>query len=179
MKKTDYFYESFVWAKLRYRALRKYGHRCMSCGLSGTSTVLHVDHILPRSKHPDKEMDINNLQVLCEKCNIGKGNEFEDDFTIIAMSKVKPRELTVRQVRKKIRIYSQSLSEAQKTIIKMKLRHAAAVRLSLSIKLKMEKADEMKDYIKFQSLVKDFLNLQRILKDFEFEYVTGKSRGDI
>lgn len=29
----------------------------------------HVDHILPRSRFPQYELDISNMQVLCEHCN--------------------------------------------------------------------------------------------------------------
>jgi 5-methylcytosine-specific restriction endonuclease McrA len=35
---------------------------------------MHVDHILPRSKFPELELDIDNLQVLCEECNLAKSN---------------------------------------------------------------------------------------------------------
>ncbi len=41
---------------------------------------LHVDHIKPRSKYPDLALDINNLQILCESCNLGKGAWDETDF---------------------------------------------------------------------------------------------------
>jgi hypothetical protein len=41
---------------------------------------MHVDHIKPRSKYPDLELSRQNLQVLCEDCNLGKSNKYEDDW---------------------------------------------------------------------------------------------------
>lgn len=73
--KRKRFYQSGAWRTLRYQALKKYGKRCACCGATpGNGIVLHVDHIIPRSKDSRKELDINNLQILCEDCNLGKGN---------------------------------------------------------------------------------------------------------
>ena len=72
------FYKTREWREVRYKALVKFGKKCQACG--ETSGYIHVDHILPRSKHPDKELDINNLQVLCEACNIGKSNTDTTDW---------------------------------------------------------------------------------------------------
>jgi 5-methylcytosine-specific restriction endonuclease McrA len=73
------FWESPEWLKLRYTVLQKYGARCQCCGASAADGVrIHVDHILPRSKFPRLELVESNLQVLCEACNLGKGNY---DFT--------------------------------------------------------------------------------------------------
>jgi len=80
--KKDYFYESSTWARLRYMAMKRDGFKCLACARDGKSTVLHVDHIKPRSKFPHLELDLNNLQTLCERCNIGKSNEYEDDHTV-------------------------------------------------------------------------------------------------
>lgn len=78
---ADSFYTSREWRRLRYRVLRKHGHRCMSCGLTPDQGVkIHVDHIKPRSLFPDLALEFSNLQVLCEVCNLGKSNEFSDDL---------------------------------------------------------------------------------------------------
>jgi len=70
------FYFSDEWKELRYKKLSSYiiknGRVCQCCKAS--SKVLHVDHIEPRSKRPDLQLEINNLQVLCDKCNVGKKN---------------------------------------------------------------------------------------------------------
>lgn len=72
----DGFYISTEWRRLRYRALKSYKAQCMCCGESPRKhgIVLHVDHIKPRSKFPEFALEINNLQILCEACNLGKSN---------------------------------------------------------------------------------------------------------
>jgi 5-methylcytosine-specific restriction endonuclease McrA len=68
------FFSSNEWKKLRFNALQKYRNKCCSCGASSLSgTVLHVDHVKPRSIYPELAFDIKNLQVLCADCNLGKG----------------------------------------------------------------------------------------------------------
>lgn len=68
------FYQSRAWKELRYRALLQCGGKCQCCGASARSgAVLHVDHIKPRSKYPHLQLSLSNLQVLCERCNLGKG----------------------------------------------------------------------------------------------------------
>lgn len=74
------FYNSRDWKELRWKVLRKYDRRCMSCGRSPPAVVIHVDHIKPRSKYPELELDMNNLQLLCADCNIGKCNYSEEDL---------------------------------------------------------------------------------------------------
>lgn len=72
------FYDSKKWKLLRYEALRKYGRKCMLC--QTTNGAMHVDHIKPRSIWPSLELDINNLQILCADCNLGKSNIYDDDW---------------------------------------------------------------------------------------------------
>lgn len=76
------FYSSLEWQKLRYMILKshvlQHGKKCLLCGLSGVP--LHVDHIKPRSKYPELQLDYRNLQVLCEACNLGKSNEDNTDW---------------------------------------------------------------------------------------------------
>lgn len=69
------FYQTREWRELRYKALSTYGNRCKCCGASPRhGKLMHVDHIKPRSIFPEFALDINNLQVLCEDCNLGKSN---------------------------------------------------------------------------------------------------------
>jgi len=71
--KAPGFYASPAWLELRYRALRLSNGRCECCGARATSAnPLHVDHIRPRSRYPERELDLTNLQVLCRQCNLGK-----------------------------------------------------------------------------------------------------------
>ena len=76
----DYFFESQTWNNLRYQILKRDGFKCLCCGADGKQVQLHVDHIKPRSKYPDLELDESNLQTLCYSCNMGKGNKHEDSF---------------------------------------------------------------------------------------------------
>lgn len=72
------FYQSREWRELRYKFLRTSSRKCQCC--FSTNKPLHVDHIRPVSKFPELKLEINNLQVLCEDCNLGKSNLFFDDF---------------------------------------------------------------------------------------------------
>ncbi len=68
------FYQTREWQKLRFNFARSLDGKCQMCGRSMVhGIIIHVDHIVPRSKCPDRELDITNLQLLCEDCNMGKG----------------------------------------------------------------------------------------------------------
>lgn len=69
------FYNTREWRTIRWKVISESSGRCVYCGRSHKAhgVIMHVDHILPRSKHPELELTISNLQVLCEDCNIGKG----------------------------------------------------------------------------------------------------------
>ncbi|MBC8522360.1 HNH endonuclease [PVC group bacterium] len=68
----------------RFQALKRANHRCDLCGVKQDDEnyeerlPLHVDHIKPRSKGGSNELD--NLQVLCRKCNLGKSDRDDTDF---------------------------------------------------------------------------------------------------
>lgn len=75
------FYSSRAWKILRYQAFERYGNRCACCGATPSDgLVMHVDHIKPRSKNPELALDIENLQILCEDCNVGKINQWDTDW---------------------------------------------------------------------------------------------------
>lgn len=75
------FYQSREWRTLRYMALKQCGAKCQCCGASSKDgKVIHVDHVKPRYTHPHLELEITNLQVLCEDCNLGKGAWDETDW---------------------------------------------------------------------------------------------------
>ena len=57
-----------VTRAMRYDVLRRDGFRCVKCGRG--------DHIKPVSRGGKSVMD--NLQTLCEDCNCGKGNKYEE-----------------------------------------------------------------------------------------------------
>lgn len=62
--------------RLRFLVLARDNFSCCACGASpakdGGMTQLHVDHVVPWSHGGQTVMD--NLQTLCEKCNLGKSN---------------------------------------------------------------------------------------------------------
>ena len=71
---ADPFYYSRAWKFVRYEVLKRSRGCCELCGMGPTvRKPLHVDHIKPRSRFPDLELDLTNLQVLCADCNLGKG----------------------------------------------------------------------------------------------------------
>jgi len=75
------FYLTREWKELRYKILVMHGGKCMACGMSAKDGVkIHVDHIKPRSKWPELELEPSNLQILCEPCNIGKLNYDSTDW---------------------------------------------------------------------------------------------------
>ena len=48
---------------------------CSECGLHIKNFLdVTVDHIQPRSKYPELALDIENLCVLCRRCNSQKGD---------------------------------------------------------------------------------------------------------
>ena len=74
INKTD-FYKSREWQELRWKALKLSNGSCVYCGRSRTAhgVILHVDHIKPRFKFPHLALELSNLQITCEDCNLGKG----------------------------------------------------------------------------------------------------------
>ena len=76
------FYQTRIWQALRFRALQKSNGCCVLCGRSHRvdGVKLHVDHIKPKSRFPALALDPANLQVLCEDCNLGKGNRDTTDW---------------------------------------------------------------------------------------------------
>ena len=75
------FYRSYTWRKVRMEVLIRDGRRCACCGTTPHDGVsMHVDHIKPLRLNWNLRVDVENLQVLCEVCNHGKGNWDETDW---------------------------------------------------------------------------------------------------
>ena len=80
-RSRDDFYTSDLWRAVWYRVLVANGGRCCACGATAKDGHrMHVDHIKPRSKFPELQLEASNLQVLCEACNLGKGNMDSTDW---------------------------------------------------------------------------------------------------
>lgn len=62
--------------KTRLRVLKRDNYKCQKCGRSPATHLgifLHLDHRVPFSKGGNN--DVENLQTLCNKCNLGKNND--------------------------------------------------------------------------------------------------------
>lgn len=68
------FYLTQEWRRVRWEVLSTSNGKCVMCGATKESSgrPMHVDHIKPRSRFPNLELAKDNLQVLCEACNMGK-----------------------------------------------------------------------------------------------------------
>ena len=64
---------------LRYKVLKKDNCKCVACGASSkdSNVVLHIDHKIPFSLGGLTTLE--NLQTLCQECNISKSNKFIDE----------------------------------------------------------------------------------------------------
>ncbi len=83
-KRGDYYLNPDIWDsivkverakvsnKLRFAVFQRDHERCCKCG---SRRNLEVDHIYPISKGGKTEM--SNLQTLCHRCNVKKGNNIE------------------------------------------------------------------------------------------------------
>lgn len=79
--RNDEFLRSFEWRALRMKALELHGPVCQCCGASPrTGAVINVDHIKPRRDFPHLALTLDNLQILCNVCNSGKGSWSETDW---------------------------------------------------------------------------------------------------
>jgi hypothetical protein len=66
---------SLMTSGLRVTILKRDAYRCRMCGASAADgAVLHIDHITPVSH--DGLTVPENLQTLCQSCNLGKSNRF-------------------------------------------------------------------------------------------------------
>jgi len=78
----DDFYSSPQWRNShgRYEALKRSGGKCECCGASGKDVRLCVDHIKPVRRYWALRFSPENMQVLCDGCNLGKGSWDETDW---------------------------------------------------------------------------------------------------
>ena len=63
------FYHSPEWRKLRAKAIQELGPTCYACG---STTRIHIDHVIPIAERPDLALDLRNLRPLCQRCHNGQ-----------------------------------------------------------------------------------------------------------
>lgn len=75
-KKSDPFYHSKEWKRIRMDALQRDGGMCQDCMDKFRAGIIRkprratmVHHIIPRSERPDLELVMDNLRSLCFKCH--------------------------------------------------------------------------------------------------------------
>ncbi|MBI2860115.1 MAG: HNH endonuclease [Chloroflexi bacterium] len=74
IEESNRFYSSPEWVLVREQVIRSKGKICAACGTKIIYDYdLTVDHIHPRSKYPNLSLSVDNLQVLCRRCNSRKG----------------------------------------------------------------------------------------------------------
>jgi 5-methylcytosine-specific restriction endonuclease McrA len=61
-----------VYSKVFNRQVRKTLNEDSCCVKCGSKDKLHIDHIIPKSKGGKNSLD--NVQILCQTCNLRKGN---------------------------------------------------------------------------------------------------------
>lgn len=66
------FLRSPEWKAMRLVILERDGKVCACCG---SVSQIQIDHILPRSKFPELQLDADNLRVLCWPCNKAKNTK--------------------------------------------------------------------------------------------------------
>ncbi len=68
-----------VMPAIRWQVFQRDGWKCVACGrTSHHGAILHIDHILPRSRGGHNGID--NYQTLCDTCNLGKSNRDATDL---------------------------------------------------------------------------------------------------
>ena len=79
--KIKEFYSSWEWSRVRYDYLIDKDRKCQCCNASAADGIrIIVDHIKPIRKHWSLRLRKDNLQILCDACNKGKGSRDETDW---------------------------------------------------------------------------------------------------
>ena len=60
-------------SRLRHEVFKRDGYKCLECGATNKEKVLHADHIISVAQGGSDELE--NLQTLCEDCNLAKSDK--------------------------------------------------------------------------------------------------------
>ena len=78
-----YYSRDLVPTSLAYEIFRRCRGVCQACGVGADVERLEIDHIKPRKPSSGKtggKTTLDNLQVLCRRCNAGKSNKDATDL---------------------------------------------------------------------------------------------------
>ena len=77
-KESKEYQRRIMTDSLRYDIMKRDGFHCVLCGRGAEDGVkLHVDHIIPVSKGGKTVPE--NLRTLCENCNLGKRDKYDNN----------------------------------------------------------------------------------------------------
>lgn len=73
-KEANRFYHTKAWSSLSYGLKQQAMFTCQCCGHTSIKTgYLVVDHVIPRRIDKRKQLDRDNLWVICKRCHFYKG----------------------------------------------------------------------------------------------------------
>ena len=90
---TTNFYLSRAWRELRYKALKLHGG-AVSAAASARHPATRFMSIISNhaASSPNSPCALDNLQVLCDDCNLGKSNKDQTDWRPVAVIEASPKE---------------------------------------------------------------------------------------
>jgi hypothetical protein len=78
---------------IKERLIEETKRKCAYCESKISNvTFEHVEHIKPKSKYTDLIAEWNNLTITCPKCNVNKGDKYNEKLPFINPYEDKPQE---------------------------------------------------------------------------------------
>lgn len=86
-----------IGKRLRFEILKRDGFRCLYCGATPATSLLHVDHVVPVAEGGTN--DPANLVTSCSGCNLGKSDVLLEESQITAGTSAEAIRERTEQVR--------------------------------------------------------------------------------
>lgn len=68
------------YLKYKNQLMDEFNHKCAYCGSKlGITDHGYIEHFYPRSIYPEKSLDLDNLLIACQICNVSKSAKFPLD----------------------------------------------------------------------------------------------------
>ena len=78
------YYAKYRTLDVKQALERIYDGLCCYCESPvGTVDYPHIEHRKPKNKFPEGTYDWNNLHIACQKCNVAKGEKFDNNYPIL------------------------------------------------------------------------------------------------